>query len=521
MSRAAHSHSRVPQAPGSQSLGRPEARASIVMVWPSAFAMTHLLPALGPSGPAAASGGYQHPWLGFPPKCSLTVVNSCAPSYAELAANDELWPCPAGRKPTPRPGENGSSSWPVGRCVPGAGAGGAAGCTAAQLNQSHPCCCAADGCWAQPRFNTVIGVCRGNSCACGGAGTTAPSCQPEGFPDSCGKTPWNAPDPASRSRNCTGSSVPCCHTADVSRLVPFYDIGSRAVLNYWAAYSWDPQAKLWRAQPQSSFNANGSRPPFDLMQRFGGLSEAEAWLAPQPGGSADWGLGYYPAGAPGVGGQPASGDDDSGGGGGGGGSRGGAAMFVLSTEEFFGATWYMLNQLELDRGPKVKMPVDRCETTNNNCWAAGNAGEMDFLEPGMSKGTISRMVRPGDRKSVLTEIYLYISEIEFPYTDDAEQVGPMMWPFDLVTRHRGARRTTAWGDSSPGASTQAGGHLVTTCSPRLRPTPSRWSTSPSSTAWATGCTGCLPTEPTRSGRASTERPSRKRCKQLPPSVQRR
>ena len=55
-----------------------------------------------------------------------------------------------------------------------------------------------------------------------------------------------------------------------------------------------------RAQPESSFNTNGSAPPYDLMKRFGGLTEEDAWLAPNPGGAASWGLGYYPAGVKGV-----------------------------------------------------------------------------------------------------------------------------------------------------------------------------------------------------------------------------
>lgn len=69
---------------------------------------------------------------------------------------------------------------------------------------------------------------------------------------------------------------------------------------------------------------------------------------------------YYPAGVKGVG-SP-------------------GAMFVMSTEQFWGATWYMLNQIELDRGPASSYPQDQCEVSNSNCWAAGNAGEMDFLE---------------------------------------------------------------------------------------------------------------------------------------------
>ena len=55
-----------------------------------------------------------------------------------------------------------------------------------------------------------------------------------------------------------------------------------------------------RAQPESSFNTNGSAPPYDLMKRLGGLTEEDAWLAPNPGGAASWGLGYYPAGVKGV-----------------------------------------------------------------------------------------------------------------------------------------------------------------------------------------------------------------------------
>jgi hypothetical protein len=40
----------------------------------------------------------------------------------------------------------------------------------------------------------------------------------------------------------------------------------------------------------------------------------------------------------------------------------------------------MLNQLTLDRGPAVSLPQEECAVSNSNCWASGNAGEMDFLE---------------------------------------------------------------------------------------------------------------------------------------------
>ena len=41
--------------------------------------------------------------------------------------------------------------------------------------------------------------------------------------------------------------------------------------------------------------------------------------------------------------------------------------------------WYMLNQVTLDKGPNILYPNDEC-AYGNNCWAAGNAGEIDILE---------------------------------------------------------------------------------------------------------------------------------------------
>ena len=355
------------------------------MLGPAQLAMA-LSSALVPAG--------QHPKMGFPPHCSLETVNGCAPTYTQLEEAGLLWKCPGGKKPLV-PGTNG---WPT--CVAGAWQKGSYDCAASDLNGSLSCCCPADGCYASPRFNTVIGVCKGDGCSCGGLvsnTTTAPSCAPQGFPDACGKTPWNSPDPEKRSLNCTGERVACCHTSDVHRLVPYYAQGSKAVLNYWAAYEFDDAAQVWRAQTDASFNIDGSKPPFDLMKPYGGMAPEDAWLAPQPGGSAGWSLGYYPAGAAGVGVA--------------GSGRGrGAALFVLSTEEWFGSTWYMLNQMELDRGPKTKMPPQQCAEsglpagTSNNCWAAGNAGEMDFLEPGTSMGAANdEAVTSGYRASYSTQ----------------------------------------------------------------------------------------------------------------------
>ncbi len=36
--------------------------------------------------------------------------------------------------------------------------------------------------------------------------------------------------------------------------------------------------------------------------------------------------------------------------------------------------------MTLDRGPAVAYPSSMCNVSNSNCWASGNAGEMDFLE---------------------------------------------------------------------------------------------------------------------------------------------
>ena len=49
----------------------------------------------------------------------------------------------------------------------------------------------------------------------------------------------------------------------------------------------------------------------------------------------------------------------------------------------------MLNTLTLDRGPGAGYPRTGCRVTSDNCWAAGNAGEMDFLEPGWNNAKMA------------------------------------------------------------------------------------------------------------------------------------
>ena len=277
-----------------------------------------------------------HPKVGMPAGCDLARVNSCAPTYDALAAAGALWQCPAGA--------NSTATCGAGGCVQGTGDNPL--CTGT-LDDEHPCCCPRAGCAAEPLFNWIVGVCRGYGCACGNS--SAKSCGD----GRCGG-------------GCGGPMVPCCFGQDVSPLTPYYDEGTHAKVNYVAAYQFDAAAGLWRIQEQSSFNTDGSRPTFDMMKPLGGLSEDQAWLAPQPGGSAFWSVGYYPAGVKGVG-PP-------------------GAMFVLSTEDWFAGTFYMLNQLALDRGPDAGFPRSRCPGgVNDNCWASGNSGEMDFLEAPWNK----------------------------------------------------------------------------------------------------------------------------------------
>ena len=315
----------------------------------------------GSSAGGAKWTGNMHPELslGANPACNPETLQNCAPSYAQLSAAGKLWPCPDGRATATTCGAPGTCG-ARGACVPGTGANPLCG---GKLTAERPCCCPADGCYTEPLYNTVIGVCKGAGCGCGDA--KAPSCAPQGAPDACGGT--------HNGQTCDGPVVACCFGANVEELQPFFDLGTQAVLNYWAAYNFDNATKQWKIQAESSFNTDGSRPPYNLTAAHGGIADtSQAWLAPQPGGAAFWSAGYYPAGVEGVGGA------------------GGGALFVLSTEQFWAGTWYVLNQLTLDRGPANAYPKDLgCAVSNDNCWAAGNAGEMDFLETGWNLGNIS------------------------------------------------------------------------------------------------------------------------------------
>ena len=194
-----------------------------------------------------ASAGHMHPNVtGWDrPGCDRSTLVGCAPSYAQLENASLLWDCPSGAQ-SPRACGCGSSG-----CTPGAGSNP----LCAHFSSGEACCCPRQGCYATPEFNQIIGVCRGNGCACGG--NQNPSCAPEGRPDQCGN-------------ECSGASVPCCFGADVSGLTPFYDRGSQVTLNYMAAYQFNESIQKWVMDEASSFNANGSRPPFDLMKPYVG-----------------------------------------------------------------------------------------------------------------------------------------------------------------------------------------------------------------------------------------------------------
>lgn len=190
------------------------------------------------------------------------------------------------------------------------------------------------GCFVEPRFNWIIGVCQGAGCN-------------------------GAYDDNSIYLNTTKTK-------------PYKNIGSQLIVNYVAAYNFDSITETWKISQSSSFNTQGKYPPYDTIKAYGGLSKDQAWLNPQPGGSAQWSAGFHPVDVEGVGYLSDYKTNNLSGL-----SKG--IMFVLSTKKSYNFAWYMLNQATLDRGPGSP----NCYFNNryySNCWASGNAGEIDFLE---------------------------------------------------------------------------------------------------------------------------------------------
>ena len=149
------------------------------------------------------------------------------------------------------------------------------------------------GLLCRPKFNTIIGVCQGASCACGSSSTQAPSCAHgrrrqmrqhavagrRRIPGSrvpavrgpCSRATagsWSSRNAAAGA--CTGESV-ACYSRQRRATRPFYDAGTRATVNYFAAYQYDEAAGHWCNGRRAPSAPGGALPPFDLMKPYGGL----------------------------------------------------------------------------------------------------------------------------------------------------------------------------------------------------------------------------------------------------------
>jgi len=145
------------------------------------------------------------------------------------------------------------------------------------------------------------------------------------------------------------------------------------------------------------------------------------WMpGPLPGGAANWGNGYYPAGRGGVGGD------------------GKAFAFILSVEKMFNMTWYILNQATLDRGPSGPLAVQALAEKAQEClgidpakadvasmvkagntWASARSGEWDILE--------SPMFGPFPKGSASKEDVDYLRLYSNTSTNEGSVGGFMQW----------------------------------------------------------------------------------------------
>jgi hypothetical protein len=224
------------------------------------------------------------------------------------------------------------------------------------------------GCHVLPKFNWIIGVCQGITC---------------------------------NGHYYTKNEPNNKEFINPNNLKPYKDLGTQLKLNYIASYNFHPTTKKWVIAGDSSFNTDGSRNAYDTIQAHGGLdppdpkklnikdSKNQPWLAPMPGGSAEWGAGFYPIYAEGLG--PGTkinenGENDING------TPSEGMLYVISTEKSFNFAWYMINQETINRGP-MGAPADANMKENgydckqaDNCWGSGNAGEIDFLESAFASG---------------------------------------------------------------------------------------------------------------------------------------
>ena len=109
----------------------------------------------------------------------------------------------------------------------------------------------------------------------------------------------------------------------------------------------------WTQVADSSINTQAVAPGVNLS--VGNASGLE-----QAGGAEMWNRGVYIPGVAGLG-PP-------------------GMMFVISCEYCREFSWYMLNQATLDRGPSAATCQQDLSKQEDNCWASGSAGEIDFLE---------------------------------------------------------------------------------------------------------------------------------------------
>jgi hypothetical protein len=184
--------------------------------------------------------------------------------------------------------------------------------------------------YVKPKWNWIIGTCKGKSCSGVDSGIT-----------------------------------------DYKYYTNAKNHGTDLIVNYVGSYQYDQKNNTWVCQQDSSFNMDGKHPPQDIMKND------QNWLpGPLPGGSANWGAGYYPAGRSGVGAP--------------------AFAFIISVEKIFNAAWYMLNQSTLDRGPINSITKDALIKSGlssqdadgvieaGNTWGSkARSGEWDILESTM------------------------------------------------------------------------------------------------------------------------------------------
>ena len=186
------------------------------------------------------------------------------------------------------------------------------------------------------------------------------------------KPKWNWIIGTCKGKSCSGVDE---HTAKAGYYYNYYtdakNHGTDLIVNYVGSYQYDQTTNTWVCQQDSSFNMDGKHPPQDIMKND------QNWLpGPLPGGSANWGAGYYPAGRSGVGAP--------------------AFAFIISVEKIFNVAWYMLNQSTLDRGPINSITKDALiksgltQQDADGVIAAGNtwgskarSGEWDILESTM------------------------------------------------------------------------------------------------------------------------------------------